>query len=131
MKILAVLICSIVYLLAKVKSLEVCESYIAYNGLFNDAKNCSRYCCGLCNDRYCCTEILLQLNQTQCTRENCTGYYDKYGYYYNEPKTCIDTGTSFCCGDCDYRSCCANPNRRLNQSSCPVYGPNKDSSDST
>lgn len=41
MKILTAFICSIVYLIAKVKSQEVCESYVSYLEYTYEAKNCT------------------------------------------------------------------------------------------
>lgn len=114
MKILAIFIFSSVYLLAKVESQEACESYTSY-GYYNEERNCTRFCCGSCTARYCCTDWDLRLDQNACTLENCTDYYRIDGSYY-EPEDCIDR---FCCGWCDYRYCCSSPDSKLNQSSCP------------
>ena len=117
MKILTIFIFSSVYLLANVESQEVCESYTAY-GYFVEAEMCSEespYCCGYCTIRYCCDDSTYRLDQSACTIENCTGYYNTYGSYF-KPEDCIDR---FCCGLCDYRYCCSSPISKLNQSSCP------------
>lgn len=114
MKILTAFICSIVYLIAKVKSQEVCESYVSYLEYTYEAKNCPLYCCGYCNDRYCCLNIVYRLDQAKCIPGDCDSYYDSNGYY-NPPTNCYN---QFCCGECGYRFCCSHPNSKLNQSSC-------------
>lgn len=80
-------------------------------------QNCPKYCCGDCSNRYCCKEISLRLDQKECFPENCTTFYDSYGYHYQA----IDCGTSkFCCGSCENRYCCLQPSLKFNQSSCPT-----------
>ena len=127
---------SIVYSVAMVESQEVCESYYTLWSTY-EAQNCSMYCCGSCNDRFCCDSLSERLDQKLCTPENCNSYYDSFGYY-SYGQVCFE---KFCCGSCNYRYCCSYPTSRLNQSSCPVgtpstkrtttYSPYSSSSDNT
>lgn len=101
-----------------VKSQEVCHNY-TFNGYFFKAQNCSNYCCGYCNNRYCCNDTNFRLDQEACIPENCTAYYDWFGVY-TKP---LDCGYNICCGACEFRYCCVNPIFKLNQSSCLVVSP--------
>lgn len=108
--------------ISKVNSREVCEKknklHITY-----ELKNCSVYCCGSCNLRYCCNDPNKRLNQKLCDPEDCLPYYVLQEY--NEPNKC--SGRFFCCGSCYNRYCCSNMFFRLNQSSCA----NKEPTNST
>ena len=117
---------SIVYSVAIVESQEVCESY-SYIEYYYDAQNCSKYCCGSCNSRYCCSDLSIRLDQKSCTPENCDGFYDIFGNFFNF-QNCLHL---FCCGSCDFRYCCSYPTYRLNQSSCPDRKPPIDSEESS
>ena len=115
-KIFALMLFSIVYSVAMVESQEVCESYYTLFSTY-EAQNCSMYCCGHCNDRFCCSSLSDRLDQKLCTPEDCDGYYGLNGYYY-KPPSCYDY-EEFCCGRCESRYCCSYPTSRLNQSTCP------------
>ena len=121
-KILALFLFTIViiYSVAKVESQEVCESYVI-NDYIVEAENCSDYCCGTCNRRYCCGALINRLDQKSCAPNNCTGYYDQLGFYI-QPVDCFGL---ICCGWCDFRFCCSYPTSLLNQSSCPTELPTK------
>lgn len=48
---------------------DVCQSYKFKKFLFADEK-CSQsvpYCCGICEERYCCRQPYLMLDQSKCT----------------------------------------------------------------
>lgn len=63
----------------KVKSQELCENY-TNGGVFFPAEYCYMYCCGECNNRYCCGNYYYRLDQTKCVAEDCKGYYDSYAF---------------------------------------------------
>lgn len=102
----------------KVNSQEVCESYTNLEFLYEE-ENCSAYCCGTCDNRYCCDNPLKRLDQKSCVAENCLAYYDSMDVYHQA----YDCDDSFCCGQCDYRFCCMYTPSKLNQSSCPNRTP--------
>ena len=109
-----------VCILPKVRFEEVCESY-TYYGFYNEALNCSDYCCGSCTARYCCDDPYYRVDQQACVKENCTGYYDYWGVY-NYARDCT-VRYVFCCGSCDDRYCCSSPSYKLNQTACPNLSP--------
>ena len=108
----------LVYIALPVNSYEICESYSAFGDQYK-SENCSSYCCGSCTSRYCCSDLNWRLDQKACVAENCTAYYDWFGYYYY-PIDCSLYGIQFCCGSCESRYCCSYTNSKLNQSSCPA-----------
>ncbi|KAF4093990.1 hypothetical protein AMELA_G00007970 [Ameiurus melas] len=45
-----------------------CDEYISSNGLFTKSKDCfyNQFCCGTCDNRYCCSDYLMRLNEDSC-----------------------------------------------------------------
>lgn len=97
----------------KVRSSEVCEAHNFYS-LYYPAQNCTTYCCGTCDYRYCCSFYEYRLDQAGCQAvSNCLAYVDYYGYYW-PPQSC----DYFCCGECDGRYCCSTPSNMIDQTQC-------------
>ena len=112
---------SIVYLaIPKVNSQEVCEKHKHLEDTY-EAQNCTLYCCGSCNRRFCCNSRANRLNQEFCGPEDCLDYYDVIQIHYQRAY-CFGR---FCCGKCNYRYCCSDTSLRLDQSSCPNREPTK------
>lgn len=105
--------------LSKINSQELCQSF-TYFGYFIEEQDCPAYCCGdSCSDRYCCNDVSERLDQTKCTPENCTAYYD----YSNSYQLGVNCHGEFCCGSCQARYCCTDISSKLNQSECSTLPP--------
>lgn len=49
---------------------EICENFTSNEGHLYESQNCSMYCCGTCDDRFCCPDIFIRLDQKTCVVEN-------------------------------------------------------------
>lgn len=114
-KLLAPFLLLFVFSVSKVTSRELCQSYTIYGDFF-PVQNCSLYCCGSCDNRYCCFDATMRLDQTKCAAESCKDYYDWDGNYHSN----TDCNGGFCCGYCSDRYCCWSPSSRLDQNTCPT-----------
>uniref|UniRef100_A0A8C4GNN2 Shisa N-terminal domain-containing protein n=1 Tax=Dicentrarchus labrax TaxID=13489 RepID=A0A8C4GNN2_DICLA len=50
---------------------DYCSSYWDTDGQYHDDQQCSQYCCGNCNQKYCCNENKYRL--TQGKQDRCSG----------------------------------------------------------
>ncbi|XP_063147942.1 protein shisa-5 isoform X2 [Candoia aspera] len=49
-------------------SSEYCEAYEDSDGHWHSQKDCMFFCCGTCDDRYCCSNAFEKNNQFLCSR---------------------------------------------------------------
>ena len=87
-------------------------------------------CCGTCDERFCCSNYRLKLDQTRCANDRqyhekskpdelafCEAYYDRWGDY--QPRHVCTQRAHRCSGKCTYRYC--SPDEpALNQTECAL-----------
>ena len=107
-------------------STETCDSYNKTSGIYQVSVPCPverRFCCGTCDNRFCCDQQSQRLDQTLCIDlDICLSYSYANGSIVN-PKICgrPPFPALYCCGSCNNRFCCNNFNEKLNQNECKYY----------
>lgn len=110
-----------------VQSFELCESYISNSTTIIPDRNCSQeqnLCCGGCDFKYCCNDTSSRLDQSLCKKNLVTENQSCQPYEFIHLGQSIKVEAfkcpqnSFCCGNCDNRSCCNNSTLILNQNIC-------------
>lgn len=91
-----------------------CEAYqFTYNGIIFKTMPipCNNsYCCGTCDNRFCCDDESAKLTQSVCIDyERCETYTDA-NFSYVQAQVCV---SRYCCGTCYNRYCCSELSLRL------------------
>lgn len=78
------------------------------------------YCCGNCDNRYCCDDFSIKLDQSICVETDICNSYTDTSFTYQKGIIC-GIQTPYCCGSCYDRFCCNQISSRLNQQQCVPY----------
>ncbi|XP_051271740.1 protein shisa-5 [Dicentrarchus labrax] len=69
--VLSCLVCVLCVIVLPAVWADYCSSYWDTDGQYHDDQQCSQYCCGNCNQKYCCNENKYRL--TQGKQDRCSG----------------------------------------------------------
>uniref|UniRef100_A0A8C5DZK6 Protein shisa-5 n=1 Tax=Gouania willdenowi TaxID=441366 RepID=A0A8C5DZK6_GOUWI len=76
----AVLVFCVIYFPSITTGERECHSYTDLHGTYHHSKRCSSFCCGTCNNRYCCSDTFWRL--TDDKQDDCS---DIATYSYSSP----------------------------------------------